>query len=150
MASLDPSLLILYDSSTFRPPAQRSGSMANITILRGSPSCGEASWVRGPTASPSTPRRAARACLLALVAALLPTGAWAGGGKAAPLEAVADTRDLAPGFTRFLADTYNANLWLYGMYVVLIMAGLGLILGLAVDKLMGLTGINLGKIEHRE
>jgi hypothetical protein len=88
--------------------------------------------------------------LVFFLIAFLPTVARAGGGPAVQLDAVADTRDLAPGFTKFLADTYNANLWLYGLYVVLIMAALGLLLGLAVDKLMHLTGIDLGKIEHRE
>lgn len=128
--------------------------MEIITIPRGSRSCGEAPWARSRrrTPSPSMSRRAVRRgfCLLALVAAFLPMAAWAGGGTATQLEAVADTRDLTPGFAKFLADTYNANLWLYGVYVVLAMATLGLILGLVVDKLMALTGIHLGKIEHRE
>jgi hypothetical protein len=126
--------------------------MAIIMIPRGYRSCGEASWIRpgSPTASCFLRGRGAGALLLAFVIAFLPTTAWAGGDKATPLQAVADTRNLAPGFTKFLADTYNANLWLYGLYVVLVMAALGLILGLVVDKLMSLTGIDLGKIKHRE
>ncbi len=86
----------------------------------------------------------------ALVAA--PAIAWAGGGggDVKPLENVADTRDMSPGLVKFLADTYNGNLWLFGLYVVLIMAGMGAGLGLGVDKLLALTGIGLGKIEHHE
>jgi hypothetical protein len=49
-----------------------------------------------------------------------------------------------------LADTYNANLWLFGVYVVVIMAVMGVILGLSADKLMSLTGISLGKTDHHE
>jgi hypothetical protein len=81
---------------------------------------------------------------------LLPSLAAAGGGKATPLENVADTRDMTPGFAKFLADTYNANLWLFGLYVVLIMAAMGAILGFGVDKLMSFTGIGMGKIDHHE
>jgi hypothetical protein len=74
----------------------------------------------------------------------------AGGGKATPLENVADTRDLAPGFSKALADTYNGNMWLYAVYAVGIMVVMGLVLGLGADKLMSLTGINLGKADHHE
>ncbi|MBN1608237.1 MAG: hypothetical protein JW940_16515 [Polyangiaceae bacterium] len=74
----------------------------------------------------------------------------AGGAKATPLENVADTRDLAPGFSKFLADTYNGNMWLYAAYAVGIMVVMGLVLGLVADKLMGLTGISLGKADHHE
>ena len=95
-------------------------------------------------------RRAAS--LLALVAvALAPVMAWAAGGeKVTPLENVADTRDMGPGFVKFMADTYNGNLWMFGLWVVVLMAGMGAILGLSVDKLIGLTGIKLGKMDHHE
>lgn len=86
----------------------------------------------------------------ALAIACFPKLAHAGGGKATPLQNVADTRDLSPGFVKFLADTYNANLWLFGVYVVVIMAVMGVILGLSADKLMSLTGISLGKTDHHE
>jgi hypothetical protein len=63
---------------------------------------------------------------------------------------VADTRDLAPGFNRFIADVYNDNLWLFGGLVVVVMVTMGLVLGLVTDKLVGLLGINLGRISHHE
>ncbi len=95
-------------------------------------------------------RRVASAAAAAAVV-LIPLVAWAAGGeKVTPLENVADTRDMSPGFVKFLADTYNGNLWLFGLYVVVLMAGMGAILGLSVDKLLGLTGISLGKMSHHE
>jgi hypothetical protein len=95
--------------------------------------------------------RKLHALLALLVVTVTPLLAWAGGGeKVTPLENVADTRGMSPGFTKFLADTYNANLWLFGLYVVLLMAGMGVVLGLGVDKLLSLTGINLGKMDHHE
>ncbi|MBI5478885.1 MAG: hypothetical protein HY906_08520 [Deltaproteobacteria bacterium] len=92
------------------------------------------------------------AALLASLAILaVPVMVWAAGGeKVTPLENVADTRDLGPGLVKFLADTYNGNLWLFGLYVVVLMAGMGAVLGLGVDKLIGLTGIGLGKMDHHE
>jgi hypothetical protein len=99
-------------------------------------------------------RRLARrwgALLALVVVAAVPLMAWAGGGeKVTPLENVADTRTMSPGLVKFLADTYNGNLWLFGLYVVLLMAGMGAFLGLGVDKLIGLTGIHLGKMDHHE
>lgn len=88
--------------------------------------------------------------LCGLVVLLSSRLASAASEKATQLNAVADTRDLTPGLSKFLAQTYNANLWLYGLYVVLFMAGLGLVLGLGVDQLLKLTGLNLGKMEHHE
>jgi len=88
---------------------------------------------------------------LMLAAALTPVAVWAAGGeKVTPLENVADTRDMSPGLVKFLADTYNGNLWLFGLYVVVLMAGIGAILGLSVDKLLALTGIGLGRMAHHE
>jgi hypothetical protein len=99
-------------------------------------------------------RRLARrwgALLALMVVVAVPLVAWAAGGeKVPPLENVADTRTMSPGFVKFLADTYNGNLWLFGLYVVLLMAGMGAALGLGVDKLISLTGINLGKMDHHE
>ena len=75
----------------------------------------------------------------------------AGGGKPAKkLVNVADTRAMEPGLGRFIGDVYNSSLWLYGGLVVVTMVGMGLVLGLTVDRLMGLLGINLGKLEHHE
>jgi hypothetical protein len=75
----------------------------------------------------------------------------AGGGKAATkLVNVADTRALPPGYSRWVADIYNTNLWLFGLLVVVVMVLMGLVLGLAFDKAIGLLGINLGKLDHHE
>jgi hypothetical protein len=74
----------------------------------------------------------------------------AGGKPAKKLVNVADTRDLGSGVVRWIADVYNTNLWLYGLLVVVVMAAMGVILGFGVDRLMGVLGIDLGKMEHHE
>ena len=83
---------------------------------------------------------------------LLPAVAYgAGGGKpATKIYNIADTRAMSAGLSKWIADIYNGNLWLYGMTVVVIMAAMGLILGLGMDRLLVLLGINLGKLEHHE
>lgn len=75
----------------------------------------------------------------------------AGGGKSASkLVNVADTRNLEPGISRWIAGVYNESFWLFGLLTVAVMVGMGLILGLATDKAVSLLGINLGKISHHE
>jgi len=80
----------------------------------------------------------------------------AGAAMAAPakpaskLVNVADTRAMDPGLSRWIADVYNTNLWWYGILVVGVMAGMGFVLGLVTDRLVGLLGINLGRISHHE
>lgn len=77
--------------------------------------------------------------------------AWGAGGKpATKLVNVADTRAMAPGFSRWTADVYNDSLVLYGLVVVGIMAGMGAVLGFGFDRVVGLLGINLGKLDHHE
>ena len=73
-----------------------------------------------------------------------------GGKPATKLVNVADTRMVEPGFSKLVGDLYNSNYWLYGLTVVAIMAGMGLILGLGFDRLISRLGIDLGKIEHHE
>ena len=63
---------------------------------------------------------------------------------------VADTRAMDPGLSRWIADVYNANLWSYGALVVATMVVMGLVLGLFADRLVGLLGIDLGRISHPE
>jgi uncharacterized membrane protein YkvI len=63
---------------------------------------------------------------------------------------VADTRVMAPGLGRWIADVYNLNLWWFGALVVVTMVSMGLVLGLVTDRLVGLLGINLGRIRHHE
>lgn len=74
----------------------------------------------------------------------------AGGKPATKLVNVADTRGMASGLSRWIADVYNSSLWLYAALVVSMMVLMGLVLGFGVDRLMGLLGIDLGKLEHHE
>jgi hypothetical protein len=86
-----------------------------------------------------------------LLVLLASSPALASGGKpATKLVNVADTRVMEPGLVKWIADVYNENLWLYGLMVVLIMAGMGAVLGFGFDRLIGLLGIDLGKLDHRE
>jgi hypothetical protein len=92
-----------------------------------------------------------RVLALALSLALAPaTALAAGGGKPAKkLVHVADTRGLE-GLTRWVADVYNESYWLYALAVVGIMTAMGVILGWGCDRLMGLLGIDLGRMQHHE
>jgi len=83
---------------------------------------------------------------------LLPLLAYAaGGGKpATKLYNVADTRNMEPGLSKWIADIYNDNLWTFGLLVVAIMAIMGLALGYLMDRSLVLLGINLGKLDHHE
>jgi hypothetical protein len=79
------------------------------------------------------------------------TLALAGGGKpVSKLVNVADTRGMSPGLSKFIADVYNDNLILFGLLVVVLMASMGGILGWGFDRVVGLLGINLGKLDHHE
>jgi hypothetical protein len=106
---------------------------------------------------PPRRRRAGRGVLLIAVLVALALGStagdlWAaGGGKpATTLVNVADTRAMEPGLSRWIADVYNHSLWIYGLLVVGIMCTMGLLLGLATDRVVGLLGINLGRMTHHE
>jgi hypothetical protein len=75
----------------------------------------------------------------------------AGGGKpATKIYNVADTRAMEPGLSKWIADIYNGSHWTYGAVIVLVMGGMGLFIGLGMDKLVALLGINLGKLDHHE
>jgi hypothetical protein len=95
-------------------------------------------------------RAVAAAVGLALMA--LATAAYAaGGGKpATKLFNVADTRSMAPGLSKFIADVYNQDMVVFGLLVVGLMATMGAVLGFTFDRLFGLLGINLGKLDHHE
>jgi hypothetical protein len=98
--------------------------------------------------------RSRRAALFAsMMAALLllsSVALAAGGGKpATKLVNVADTRVLT-GFGKWVADLYNTSYWLFATAVVLIMATMGLVLGLTSDRLVSTLGINLGRLKHHE
>lgn len=80
----------------------------------------------------------------------LPAAAWAAGGKpAAKLVSVADTRH-ATGLAKWIGDVYNTNLLLYGVVVVVTMVAMGLVLGLAFDRLLVRIGLDLGRLESHE
>ncbi len=98
-----------------------------------------------------------RAGLLRRVAAAILTfclsavPALAGSGSSeSTLVNVADTRRLPPGLSRWIADVYNESLWLYGLTVVVVMAAMGLILGLLTDRFMTLLGVDLGRTARHE
>ncbi len=75
----------------------------------------------------------------------------AGGGKgASKLVNVADTRQLEGGLSRWIAGVYNESYWLFGLLVVAVMVGTGLLLGLLTDKAVSMLGVNLGKMSHHE
>ncbi len=73
-----------------------------------------------------------------------------GGKSATRLVMVADTRDMEPGLSRWIADLYNTSLWLYGLVVVLTMALQGVVLGFFFDRLIARLGIQLARADHRE
>lgn len=62
----------------------------------------------------------------------------------------ADTSGLAPGLARSIAELYNHSLWLYGLTVVVVMAGMGLVLGLLTDRFMAMLGVDLGRTARHE
>jgi hypothetical protein len=74
----------------------------------------------------------------------------AGAAPAEKLVNIADTRGLSSGLTKWIADIYNTSYWTFGFTVVVVMALMGLILGLVCDRLVGMLGLNLGKIQHHE
>ena len=78
------------------------------------------------------------------------TALAAGAAPAEKLVNIADTRFLEPGLTRWTADLYNSSLLAYGLAGVLVMAVMGIVLGLICDRLVGLLGLNLGEMQHHE
>jgi hypothetical protein len=74
----------------------------------------------------------------------------AGAAPAEKLVNIADTRALAPGISKWIADIYNTSYLTFGLLVVAIMAAMGLILGFVCDRLVGLLGLNLGRMQHHE
>ena len=90
------------------------------------------------------------AALSATVWLMAGTALAAGGKPATKIYNVADTRTMEGGLVKWIVDVYNTNLWLYALLVVLVMAIMGIILGHGMDRLIRLTGINIGKLEHHE
>ncbi len=85
-----------------------------------------------------------------LLACLQGIQAMAAEGAAEKLVNIADTRGLAPGLSKWIADLYNTSYLSFALVVVASMALMGLVLGLFCDRLVGLLGLNLGKMKHHE
>lgn len=89
--------------------------------------------------------------LIALVQVVVPSMLLAAGPKAVDLVVVADTRVLSGGLNRYFADLYNTDILLFAVWAVVLTALMGSVLGIAMDKIMTATGLNLTKrkiIEH--
>lgn len=88
-------------------------------------------------------------CLAALM--LLPGVALASGEAASTLVVVADTRLIESGIMRYFADLYNTNTVLFAVWAAVLTAVYGALLGVIMDKLMSLTGLDLKSrkiVEH--
>jgi hypothetical protein len=84
------------------------------------------------------------------LAVLVPALVWASGEAAGDLVVVADTRNIS-GFSLFLANLYNENIWMFAVCSVVLTTALGATLGLLMDVIMSHTGLDLGKthkVEH--
>lgn len=89
--------------------------------------------------------------LLTGVLTLLPQLVLAGGGSATELVVVADTRVIQNSVMHYFADLYNSNIVLFAVWAAVLTAAYGCILGVVMDKLMGMTGLDLKSrkiVEH--
>ncbi|MFZ0131737.1 MAG: DVU0150 family protein [Desulfobacterales bacterium] len=89
--------------------------------------------------------------LVTLAVVSVPDMLWAaGGGGDAPIVVVADTR-VVHGVLHYFSNLYNTNILLFAVWAVVLTAAYGAMLGLIMDKLMGLTGLDLKSrkiVEH--
>ena len=89
--------------------------------------------------------------LVTLAVAWGPDMLWAaGGGGDAPIVVVADTR-VVHGILHYFSNLYNTNILLFAVWAVVLTAVYGVVLGLIIDKLMALTGLDLKSrkiVEH--
>lgn len=83
------------------------------------------------------------------IAALRPDLVSAAGQKASEIVVVADTRNLT-GFVHYMANLYNENLWLFALWSVILTTIFGVVLGVLMDFVMKLTGLDLGKTRKNE
>ena len=86
---------------------------------------------------------------MTMVYLLVPEPVWAGGKKAKQLVHVADTRVLS-GIYLYFANMYNENLFMFGIWTVVILTALGSGFGLLMDLIMSRTGLNLTSRELHE
>jgi hypothetical protein len=95
-------------------------------------------------------RSVLRAAFLWAAATVTPLAAFAGGGeKQGKLVHVADTRQLT-GFNLYFANLYNTNRLLFTLEVLLITVGMGILLGILMDKVVALIGLDLTKRSVKE
>jgi hypothetical protein len=89
--------------------------------------------------------------LVAMACLMVPEVLWAGGGGGdAPIVVVADTR-VVHGIMRYFSNLYNTDILLFAVWTVVLTAAYGCFLGVLMDKLMGLTGLDLKSrkiVEH--
>lgn len=88
-------------------------------------------------------------CLMFVFLAV-PSFVLAGGAGATNLVVVADTRRVSGAF-RFIANLYNTDPLMFAVCVTVLTALWGGLLGLTMDKLIGLSGLNLKSrklVEH--
>ncbi|MGA9478574.1 MAG: DVU0150 family protein, partial [Desulfobacterales bacterium] len=88
---------------------------------------------------------------LAMACLMVPKVLWAaGGGGDAPIVVVADTR-VVHGILHYFSNLYNTNLLLFAIWAVVLTAAYGGFLGFVMDRLMGLSGLDLKSrkiVEH--
>ncbi len=91
-----------------------------------------------------------RTLFLGLALAFIPLAVAAGPGeKQGKLVHVADTRQLE-GFNLFFANLYNTNRMIFTLMVLLITVAMGVGLGILMDKIVGLIGLDLTKRSVKE
>lgn len=76
--------------------------------------------------------------------------AAAGEGGTGDMVVVADTRHLT-GVRFFIANLYNGDLWLFGLFCIAMITVVGVGLGFLMDFIMIFSGLDLGKsrkVEH--
>jgi hypothetical protein len=88
---------------------------------------------------------------VAMACLMVPEVLWAaGGGGDAPIVVVADTR-VVHGVLHYFSNLYNTDILLFAIWAVVLTAAYGGLLGFVMDKLMGLTGLDLKSrkiVEH--
>lgn len=89
--------------------------------------------------------------LVTMACLMVPEVLWAaGGGGDAPIVVVADTR-VVHGVMRYFSNLYNTDILLFAVWAVVLTAAYGCFLGVLMDKLMGMTGLDLKSrkiVEH--
>jgi hypothetical protein len=83
-----------------------------------------------------------------VVGLLVPAVVWASGGQGpSEIVVVADTRVLSSAIYHYFGDIYNTQIWHFAIWATFLTVAYGAFLGFLMDKLMGLTGLDL---KHRK